>query len=113
GIVDTNVLPVAAIGRVEVLKEGAAATYGSDAIGGVVNFITRTNVDHLELSGSYKYLDGSKGDWDATAIWGKVWATGNFLTAGGSKHQSELKVIDRSFADRTFAENDVGGFSGG
>ena len=113
GIVDTNVLPVAAIGRVEVLKEGAAATYGSDAIGGVVNFITRTNVDHLEVGGSYKYLDGSKGDWDASAIWGKVWDNGNFLIAGGYQHQSELKVIDRSFADRTFAENDVGGFSGG
>ncbi|MBX3485585.1 TonB-dependent siderophore receptor [Phenylobacterium sp.] len=37
GGVDTNLLPVSAIGRVEVLKDGAAATYGSDAIAGVVN----------------------------------------------------------------------------
>src|SRR3982751_4823830 len=41
--VDINLLPTAAIGRVEVLKDGAAATYGSEAIAGVVNFITRTN----------------------------------------------------------------------
>src|SRR5687767_4832902 len=40
---DTNMLPASAIGRVEVLKDGAAATYGSDAIGGVANFITRKN----------------------------------------------------------------------
>lgn len=45
GGVDTNLLPSAAIGRVEVLKDGAAATYGSDAISGVVNFITRKNFE--------------------------------------------------------------------
>jgi len=113
GIVDTNILPVAAIGRVEVLKEGAAATYGSDAIGGVVNFITRTNFDGLEVGGSYKHLDGSKGDWDASALWGKTWDNGNILIGAGYQHQSELKVTDRDFAVRPFAENDVGGFSGG
>jgi iron complex outermembrane receptor protein len=47
---DTNLLPIAAIGRVEILKDGAAATYGSDAIGGVANFITRTDVHGLEVS---------------------------------------------------------------
>ena len=44
GIVDTNMMPVAAIGRLEVLKDGAAATYGSDAIGGVVG-ASRAAVD--------------------------------------------------------------------
>ena len=43
GIVDTNIIPASAIGRLEVLKDGAAATYGSDAIAGVVNFITKKN----------------------------------------------------------------------
>src|SRR5512143_103108 len=41
GAVDVNIMPVNLIERVEVLKEGAGAVYGSDAIGGVVNFITR------------------------------------------------------------------------
>ena len=41
--VDVNAFPRMAIERVEVLKEGAAATYGSDAISGVVNFLTRKN----------------------------------------------------------------------
>ena len=47
-IVDTNILPAAAIGRLEVLKDGAAATYGSDAIAGVVNFITKKSFQGLE-----------------------------------------------------------------
>jgi len=113
GIVDTNTLPTAAIGRVEILKEGAAATYGSDAIGGVVNFITRTNLDGFEVGGSYKYVDGSKGDWDATAIWGKTWDNGNILLSAGYQHRSELRTIDRSWAQRPYSESVEGGWSGG
>ena len=56
GVVDTNTLPQAAIGRVEILKDGAAAIYGSDAIGGVVNFITRTNFEGLEVGASYSLI---------------------------------------------------------
>ena len=41
GVVDLNTIPFAAIERVEVLKDGASAIYGTDAIGGVINFITR------------------------------------------------------------------------
>ena len=51
--VDTNLLPQSAVGRVEVLKDGAAATYGSDAIGGVINFITRKNFDGLGAVDTY------------------------------------------------------------
>ncbi|WP_342114092.1 TonB-dependent receptor [Pseudoduganella sp. OTU4001] len=42
--VDLNVIPVAALERVEVLRDGASAIYGTDAIGGVINFITRRSV---------------------------------------------------------------------
>ncbi len=50
--VDINLFPTAAIERIEVLKDGAAATYGSDAIAGVVNFITRRNFEGLQIDGS-------------------------------------------------------------
>ncbi len=113
GIVDTNTLPQAAIGRVEILKEGAAAVYGSDAIGGVVNFITRTNFDGLELGGSYTLIDGSKGNYDTSALWGKTFDNGNILLSAGWQHRSELKVTDRSWASRPFTENPEGGWSGG
>lgn len=41
GVVDLNSIPFAAIARVEILKDGASATYGTDAVGGVINFITK------------------------------------------------------------------------
>lgn len=49
--VDLNILPLAAVERIEILKEGASAVYGSEAIGGVVNIILRKDFDGTELSG--------------------------------------------------------------
>ena len=51
--VDVNSIPLAAIERVEVLKDGASAVYGSDAIAGVINFILRQEFNGLELSAEY------------------------------------------------------------
>ena len=48
--VDLNAIPAAALSRVEVLKDGASAIYGSDAIGGVINFITRPDYRGAEIS---------------------------------------------------------------
>jgi len=50
GTVDLNQIPFAAIERVEVLKDGASAIYGTDAIGGVINFILRTNYNGVTAS---------------------------------------------------------------
>ena len=52
--VDVNSIPLAMVERVEVLKEGAAATYGSDAVAGVVNFITRKDVQGFEVGTRYQ-----------------------------------------------------------
>ncbi len=49
--VDVNQVPLAAIERVEVLKDGASAIYGTDAIGGVINFITKKNFKGINLAG--------------------------------------------------------------
>ena len=51
--VDLNSIPAAAIARVEVLKDGASAIYGADAIGGVINFITRNDYRGAEISAYY------------------------------------------------------------
>ena len=98
GQVDTNLLPVSAIGRVEILKDGAAATYGSDAIGGVANFITRTDLDGLEVGGDYRFVDGSNGDWTANGAFGWKGDGANILIAGGYQHRSELSVLDRDWS---------------
>lgn len=108
--VDTNLLPMAAIGRIEVLKDGAAATYGSDAVAGVVNFITKNNVEGLSLDASYSYIDGSDGDYSANALWGHRTDRWNFMVAGGYRHRSELNTTERDWAVRTFEENPQGGF---
>lgn len=51
---DINQYPTNMIESVEVLKDGASATYGSDAVGGVVNIITRKNFEGLEIGGEYR-----------------------------------------------------------
>jgi iron complex outermembrane recepter protein len=60
GAVDVNTIPTAIIESIEVLKDGASAIYGSDAIAGVVNIITRRNVDGFSASGFYG--ETSEGD---------------------------------------------------
>ena len=111
GAVDTNTIPAFAIGRVEVLKDGAAATYGSDAIGGVVNFITRDDVDGFEVGGDYEFIDGSDGDYSAQALWGWNGERARLLIAGGIQHRSELAVLEREWAHQPYLSNPQGGWS--
>lgn len=68
--VNLNTIPLGAIQRVEVLKDGAAAIYGADAIGGVINFITRRDYKGAEISASYGV--SSKGDSDETTVTGTI-----------------------------------------
>jgi iron complex outermembrane receptor protein len=59
--VDLNSIPFAAIERIEVLRDGASAVYGTDAVGGVVNFITRKDYNKGELTLRYSDPEESKG----------------------------------------------------
>ncbi|MGE3667062.1 MAG: TonB-dependent receptor plug domain-containing protein, partial [Steroidobacteraceae bacterium] len=69
--VDINSIPVAAIERVEVLKDGASALYGSDAVAGVINIILRKDYQGLQLSGGYgSVTSGPYDETTASAIWG-------------------------------------------
>ncbi len=111
GAVDTNIIPSAAIGRVEVLKDGAAATYGSDAIGGVVNFITRKNYDGAEMSASFKSIDGSDGDYTGSLLWGWGDDKQSLLISVGIQHRSELPIKTRSWSQLNYPDNPEGGWS--
>ena len=57
---DLNSIPLSALERVEILKGGASAVYGSDAIGGVINFITKNNYQGTEVSARVSANDGGK-----------------------------------------------------
>ena len=111
GVVDTNILPSAAIGRIEVLKDGAAATYGSDAIAGVVNFITKQNFEGLQVGGSFRAIDGSDGDYTANLTYGWVGQDSNILLAAGYQHRSELSTRKRAWANKDYLSNPEGGWS--
>jgi iron complex outermembrane recepter protein len=112
GGANLNFVPTAAIGRVEVLKEGAAALYGSEAIGGVVNFITRRDLDGLELEGEYAFIDGSDGDYNVNAAWGWVADNGNVLVTAGYRHRSRLDIHERDWAIQPFEDAGYGGWTG-
>ena len=112
-LVDVNMIPSAAIGRVEVLKDGAAATYGSDAIAGVVNFITKENQDGFLVSGDYRYIPGSKGDYGGAVSFGHDEDGFRVFLSAGYQRRSELQTIDRDFTVQPFANNPQGGYSGG
>jgi iron complex outermembrane receptor protein len=72
GSADLNTIPLAIVDRIEVLEDGASAIYGSDAIAGVVNVITKKKADGVQLDGSFgEYGKGGK-------------TTDASITAGGS-----------------------------
>lgn len=86
--VDLNTIPLAAIKRIEVLKDGASAVYGSDAVAGVVNIITKTDFEGFQIDVGYAGSD--KGDAN----------TGNIsIVTGGSSDRGNI-VLGLSYVDR-------------
>ena len=68
---DLNMIPVVALARTDVLKDGASAIYGADAMAGVVNLVTRTDYEGLGLSARYGITGkGDGSDFSADLIWG-------------------------------------------
>jgi iron complex outermembrane receptor protein len=109
--VDISAMPTTALGRVEILKDGAAALYGSDAIGGVVNFITRSYFDGFEVRVSNQFIEDSDGDQNIAAIFGSQSDDYDFMIAAEYEQRGELKVRDRDWALQPFEDNPDGGWS--
>ena len=99
---DLNVLPSAILSSVEILKTGASSVYGSDAIAGVVNFITRKSTDGIELQGiSSIPLQGGAETYDINLTYGKQFSRGHFLVSGDYYQRNELTRGDRKFLNCT------------
>ena len=97
--VDVSSIPLTAIDRVEVLTDGASATYGTDAIAGVVNFILRDDYEGGETK--LRYGTDSGGGQEEVRLGqtvGKRWAKGNFLVSYEYYNRSHLGSEERSFA---------------
>lgn len=99
GAVDVNMIPASAIDHVEVLKEGAGAVYGSDAIGGVVNFITRTNVNDLTVGvGAGRTSRGDGKTSEVSLAWGGGGDKSSYFIAGNYNKQEAVSSGDRDFS---------------
>jgi len=96
---DPNIIPTSAMQRVDVLADGASAVYGSDAVAGVVNFVTRRTYDGLQINTQFANADEYE-TWDLNGIWGTTWDTGGVYVAAQYSHASDLWVKDRDWAAR-------------
>ena len=98
--VDVNQIPAAAIDRIEVLTDGSSAIYGSDAIGGVVNIILKTEFEGAEVGGRYGWASNA-GDYTERSgyfVGGKELSKGvNITVAASSSHTDPLFQRDRGF----------------
>ena len=97
--VDPDIIAPGVIQRVEALTDGGSAVYGSDALGGVLNFVTRRKFDGVQLNirgglgEDFKTVDGS-------AMVGKTWDTGGIYVAYGYAHHDAVYGSDRDFVRR-------------
>ncbi|MDA9045794.1 TonB-dependent receptor [Gammaproteobacteria bacterium] len=105
--VDTNMIPMIATERVEILKEGAASIYGSDAVAGVVNFILRRDFEGIEFNLSQQNTDmGDQTDDSMGVIWGTQTGNTNVVMAYSQLDRSPLAGTELS----DYSELAVSGF---
>ena len=94
--VNTSIIPLIAVERVEILKEGAASIYGSDAVAGVVNYIFRRNFQGFELDVSSKKTDtGNQEDQSIGFILGNQNDSMHWVLAGSILNRSAMKGITK------------------
>ena len=99
--VDLNSIPFAAIDRIEILKDGASAIYGTDAIGGVMNFILKKDYVGLEMSTTVDVTEAGGGNiYNGSVLFGagNLDSTGfNFIASLGYSKQDRLRGNQRDF----------------
>jgi iron complex outermembrane receptor protein len=109
--VNTQDIPSMAVKRIDMLKEGAAAIYGSDAVAGVVNFTTRNDFEGLEVKADFKSLQDSDGDYGLGFIWGLGNDTTHWVTSVSYDKTSKISTADKDWAVLDYATNPQGGWS--
>ena len=95
---DLNVLPQSIVSRVEILKTGASSIYGSDAVAGVVNLLTKTDTDGLQLDANVSVPFETGGEqYRISALWGRDFDRGHIMLAADYFKQEELARGDRDY----------------
>ncbi|MDQ1816127.1 TonB-dependent receptor [Massilia sp. CCM 9210] len=100
--VDLNSIPLSAIERIEVLRDGASAVYGADAVAGVINFILKKDYKGMEVSAYKTHVDqggGNTTSFNLTGGFGDI-ATDRFNVLFSANHEEndKLRASDRSFS---------------
>src|SRR5262249_36452618 len=104
--VDIGTIPLAMIERVEVLKDGAAAIYGSDAVSGVGNIIQRSNFNGTDATPYTSATPTGAGPhYHASFVSGRTSAKGNITFSAGYQQQQAVMAGDRPFSAQTATYN--------
>jgi outer membrane receptor protein involved in Fe transport len=97
--VDVNAIPISAIERIEILKDGASAIYGADAIAGVVNIILRTDFDGMEVNAGYGISEhGDAEEFLADFVTGRDNGRGSFMFALSYFNRDPVAARDRDWS---------------
>ncbi len=95
---DLNVLPLSIIKDIQILKTGASSIYGSDAVAGVVNILTKDRQDGFVLNlNTAVPFEGGGEEYRISGSWGKSFSRGHIMIAGDYKHTNELARGDRDY----------------
>ncbi|GGF50147.1 TonB-dependent receptor [Aliidongia dinghuensis] len=111
--VDLNNIPVSMIDHIEILRDGASSIYGADAIGGVVNIITKQHYNGVEVGGGVgmtSYGDGLKHNVYSTI--GADFDRGNILVNVSEDHTDPILNASRSWAISEHPEADYNSYDG-
>ena len=101
---DLNTIPASIIGRIEVLKDGASAIYGTDAVAGVVNIITRTDIEGFEVAARYGVSDEGDGtDFTADAAYGLRTDRGHLQFAASYQVTQPVNMFSRAGCQKSGA----------
>ncbi|MDO1558632.1 TonB-dependent receptor [Brevundimonas sp. 2R-24] len=97
---DLNVLPQSMIERVEILNDSASSVYGSDAIAGVINYITRRDLDGFQFD-AYANVPAQEGgeQYRVSGTWGATFDRGNFAVGFDYFAQEPLRRGQRDYLD--------------
>lgn len=93
---DPDIVSPAVLERVEVVLDGGSALYGSDAVGGVINIITRRRYDGLELDAHYGVADDYH-SFNANATFGRAWSTGSAYLSYGYAYRDDVLGRERDY----------------
>jgi outer membrane receptor protein involved in Fe transport len=111
---DPNMIPADAIERIEVLPTGASATYGSDAIGGVVNFILRKNYQGATFTANVGESDHNDGDQSGyTFTFGQTSDKGSIMAGVNYNKQDGIQAGNRNFSKNSVSLTSNGPVIGG